>query len=506
VSRKHFRRICLPQGVDRVTVKLNRSLEAVISWGGDSHFSLPFGEDLLRWQLQILGKAEVEGFVEAPAMEEVPVTVDESVRGQSILGFGGIGSPMTWKQLSAEGKREWLETLQKNNWLIQREYPTGYELHPEMDNWDREEDALPHYYGDNFPVGEISDFEYNRKIQELGGEVWFEFWYYPPWVQEREEPGERNHMDPSLFRPVDPEAYCRAMVGYCQEALKKTGKPPSVVGIQNEISPTAEDLGKMVPLLRRRLDEAGFEAVKIHMANASLLRDGFEFLRRIKAHPEAWEAIDYIAVNMYDAQEQIGHLEDYAKMMREFRALGEGKVVLSPEISVPHSHYQLDSYRLAAAMAELFHYNMVDFEGSALCFCWTLLHTEQHFYEATRSLSGLDVRDNRRPKAKGFIDRVFNIFSRSLPRGSVRLGASAKHPDLLVSAWQLPEDKTQRVIAFNRGNVPLQLRLPDITVLKSVTVDMTHPWEEKDAVGRDDLWVSPGGALILDVAGKGDHE
>ncbi len=28
----------------------------------------------------------------------------------------------------------------------------GARLNPAMDNWDRLEDATPHYYGDNFPT------------------------------------------------------------------------------------------------------------------------------------------------------------------------------------------------------------------------------------------------------------------------------------------------------------------------------------------------------------------
>ncbi len=38
-------------------------------------------------------------------------------------------------------------------------------LSSKMDNWDRIEDASPHYYGDNFPNGEITDFDYLKKVR-----------------------------------------------------------------------------------------------------------------------------------------------------------------------------------------------------------------------------------------------------------------------------------------------------------------------------------------------------
>jgi hypothetical protein len=480
---RYERRVHLQQPAQAITLSVDRSLTARVDWGSADCLSLPCTCDLLRSQLNLIGEGWVKGYLRSPDLRSVVVTIDPEQRFQTIRGFGGIMSAPAWRQLSAEGKQQWLRIVRENNWLIQREYPTGSELKQSMDNWDCAADAMPHYYGDNFPNGESSDFEYNRAVQELGGEVWFEFWLYPPWVQKHSN---------DEYQRVDAGKFVDAVLAYCETAVAKTGKPPAIVGIQNEISPSEEDLASMVPLLRQRLDLAGFHGTKIHMANCSSLRGGFEFLRRVKIYPEVWRCIDCLAVNEYDAQGNVGSLERYAEELKRFAALGEGREVLSPEISLPQPRFQGSGYRLAAMMAELFHYNMVDFEATALCYCWTLLDTEQPNYEATRSLYGLAKCDDFTPSPKGRIARTFNAFSKSLPKGSVRMAAACEASDLLVSAWLLP-DGQQRLIAFNRGTTPLRLRgVPDPST--SIRVDLYH--EYTAATKSDAGVVQPGGFVI----------
>ncbi|MCD8482130.1 MAG: hypothetical protein LR015_05340 [Verrucomicrobia bacterium] len=481
---KYERRVQLQQPVSAISLTVDRSLTASVYWGSPDYVSLPCTCDLLRSQLNLVGEGSVQGTLRSPDLRTATVTIHAHQRFQTIRGFGGIMSAPAWRQLSAHGKQQWLRIVQENNWLIQREYPTGSELTEDMDNWDCAADAMPHYYGDNFPNGESSDFEYNRAIQDLGGEVWFEFWLFPPWIQELKD---------NQYQQVNAEKFAAAILSYCQTAVAKTGKPPTIVGIQNEISPSEEDLGRMVPLLRKRLDEAGFQSVKIHMANCSSLKGGFEFLRRLKANPEAWKCIDYLAVNEYDAQRHVGSLERYAQELKRFKDLGEGREVLSPEISLPQPRFQGDGYRLAAMMAELFHYNLVEFEATALCYCWTLLDTEQPNYEATRSLYGLAKCDDFTPVRKGRIARAFNAYSKSLPKGSVRIAANCAVTDLLVSAWLLP-DGQQRLIAFNRGTIPLQLSgfaHPSSTIHS----DLYHEYTAREQA--ETFVVQPGGFTIL---------
>jgi hypothetical protein len=81
-------------------------------------------------------------------------------------------------------------------------------LNREMTNWDRPQDASPHYYGDNFPNCETSDFEYMRRVRRLGGKVIFEFWELPPWARMRDAAGK-------LTEAPEIAEYAKAMVRYC---------------------------------------------------------------------------------------------------------------------------------------------------------------------------------------------------------------------------------------------------------------------------------------------------
>ena len=90
-------------------------------------------------------------------------------------------------------------------------------LNPEMTNWDRPEDAAPHYYGDNFPNCETSDFAYMRNVRRVGGKVIFEFWELPPWARVRDAAGK-------LTDAPEIDAYVKAMVRYCQVSREKIGQ------------------------------------------------------------------------------------------------------------------------------------------------------------------------------------------------------------------------------------------------------------------------------------------
>ena len=197
---------------------------------------------------------------------------------QEMLGWGGTTTPPAFAELSPRGAGEWWRMLAEYNLLLHREYPTGALLNPEMTNWDRPADASPHYYGDNFPNCETSDFEYMRKVRRLGGQVVFEFWELPPWARARDAAGK-------LTDAPEIEAYVKAMVRYCQVSREKIGNAPEIVGIQNEVTQSAENWRKMALALRQGLDAAGFAATKIHMHNAPTSTGGVAAAQGVPARP-----------------------------------------------------------------------------------------------------------------------------------------------------------------------------------------------------------------------------
>jgi hypothetical protein len=196
--------------VQTVTVQLDSHLQLTLQVNGQAVHRQEWLHDLSRHQIYVGGEGgRVKGRWLGPVPLPVRVRVQPQERHQTMLGFGGISTPPAYALLSAEGKRRWWEWVAEYNLLIQREYPNGTRLNRGMDNWDVLADATPHYYGDNFPNGEISDFAYNRRLQELGGQVWFEFWKLPPWAD------------------TNVQRYAQAMVNYCQTAQRLTGRPPA---------------------------------------------------------------------------------------------------------------------------------------------------------------------------------------------------------------------------------------------------------------------------------------
>jgi hypothetical protein len=260
-----------------VTVKMDHRLGLSVALNGKVLLQQECLLDVSRHQLRLTGDGEIFGKMFEPTAESTVARIKPDVKYQTMMGFGGITTPTAYAQLSPEGKWRWWELICEYNLLIQREYPIGRRLNPEMDNWDRLEDATPHYYGDNFPNGEVSDFEYIRTLRRLGGKVLFEFWALPPWTE------------------GDAEKYAEAMVDYCRVSKEKAGAPPDIVGIQNEKRQTEQMWHKMTLTLRRKLDEAGFAGVRIHMSDAGTLAGGIKRAKAFRASKQVWAAIDYSA-------------------------------------------------------------------------------------------------------------------------------------------------------------------------------------------------------------------
>ncbi|MBN2293903.1 MAG: hypothetical protein JXM70_15855, partial [Pirellulales bacterium] len=391
-----------------------------------------------------------------PAAEKADVRINPAQRHQVMIGFGGITTPTAYTQLSSEGKKRWWQLLSQYNLLIQREYPIGTRLHKNMDNWDRLEDATPHYYGDNFPNGEISDFDYLKTFRRIGGQVWFEFWALPPWMcTESHEAGKQGI---PKSRKVDIQAYVRGMVDYCRTSQKRSGAPPEVVGIQNEVTQPPEVWHAMTRALRRGLDEAGFRKVRIHMADSSNLRGGIKCAEAFRSDKRAWETIDYAAAHMYDYQGFFDKPDAYDPLLKKWKQVIGDKPFLSTEICVNSGRFQWPEYRLALSMGQLYHKNLTLADASAICYCWTLLNVVQPSYGWTRALFVPDCRNGFVPTASSHQLRVFGAYSRRIRHGMTRVEALSSEPDLLVSAFT-GKDASKTIVLLNRSVRPLRVSL-----------------------------------------------
>jgi hypothetical protein len=363
-----------------------------------------------------------------PAIDSATVRVDASARFQQMLGFGGTTTPPAYAELSPEGKRVWWRKLAEYNLLLHREYPTGALLNPEMTNWDRPADASPHYYGDNFPNCETSDFDYMRRVRRLGGKVIFEFWELPVWARLRDSAGKLTELP-------DLDAYAQAMVRYCQVSREKTGSAPEIVGIQNEVQQPPEVWQQMTLALRQALDRAGFGAVKIHMHNPPFVSGGIAAAKAFREKDAVWKAIDYATSNMYDYQDFFYDPDGFDARLREMKEAIGGKPFLAAELCVNNSAFQTRTYRTAFAMGQLYHKVLTMLDTCGIMYCWTLLNVVQPSYGWTRTLMAPDPEHGFVPAATSHQLRVFGAYSRRIRAGMTRLQAASSNPRLLATAF-----------------------------------------------------------------------
>ena len=439
-----------------MTVIVDAHLSVTILLNGRAILRQACVFDVTRHQLMFSGPRNqhvvVSGALLLSPVEKASVVVDATKTHQTMIGFGGSPSIPTYAALSDEGKNRYWELMRHYNLLLDREYPMGTQLKPDLSNLEDLRDATPHYYGDNFPNGEVSSFDYSKRALALGGEVIYEMWALPSWATQSYSSAGNPTID-AWGKPVrtaaKPEEYSRMVVRYCQLAKERTGVPPAIVGIQNEVEQPPEVFTAMAVTLRRELDKAGFQSVKIHMADASFMYMGVERTRTLKKAAEGWAAIDYTASHEYDWQEFIANPDIFDKRLREMNTARERKPFLATEICINDPHYQEPSYRIAFNVAQLYQKNLTELDAAALMYCWLLLDVEQPSFGASRSLLVPDRTRGGIPVASSFELRVLGAFSRHIVKGMKRVDAKSSNPDLLTAAFQCADKST--LVVMNRS-------------------------------------------------------
>jgi O-glycosyl hydrolase len=423
------------------------------------------------------------------------VEVDPATRHQQMIGWGGTTTPPAFAELSPEGQRAWWRKLVEYNLLLHREYPIGAQLNPKMTNWDRPQDASPHYYGDNFPNCETSDFAYNRRVRQLGGKVIFEFWELPVWARQRDSQGQITDL------PKLPE-YAKAMVRYCQVSKEKSGAPPEIVGVQNEVKQPPEIWQQMAVTLREALDDAGFRDVKIHMHNPPTLAEGVAAARAFHATDAAWKAIDYATSNVYDYQNFFYDPDGFDERVREMKEAISSKPFLASELCVNNTAFQTRTYRTALAMGQLYHKLLTSLDACGAMYCWTLLNVTQPSYGWTRTLMVPDPEHGFAPVASSHQLRVFGAYSRRVHEGMIRLRSASSNPNLLVTAFT-GDGGRQTLIVLNRSTArqKISVRWPGATFRYQETASpQSENAVETAPTAKGDFWevtVDPGAIVTL---------
>jgi O-glycosyl hydrolase len=447
-----------------LTVVMDSHLEVEVLLNGRVMLRQACVFDVTRHQLMFTGPRTdhlvVEGALLSTSAGQASVTVDGGKMHQTMIGFGGSPSIPAYAALSDAGKKQYWELMRRYNLLLDREYPMGTQLKPDLSNLEDLKDATPHYYGDNFPNGEVSSFDYSRHALALGGEVIYEMWALPKWATQPYTATGKPIID-AWGKPVrmaaKPEEYARIVVQYCKLAKERTGSAPAIVGIENEVEQPPEVFTAMAVTLRRELDKAGFQAVKIHMADASYMYLGSARARTLQKDAAGWSAIDYTATHEYDYQEFFANPDMFDERLREMSAAGGDKPFLATEICLNDPHYQEPSYRIAFNVAQLYQKNLTELDATALMYCWLLLDVEQPSFGGSRSLFVPDRTNGDVPVASSFQLRVFGAFSRHVLKGMRRIETKSSNPDLLTAAFT-GGAKTS-LIVLNRSTEPQRLNL-----------------------------------------------
>jgi hypothetical protein len=279
----------------------------------------------------------------------------------------------------------------------------------------------------------------------LGGKVIFEFWELPVWARQSDSQGKITDV-PKM------QEYARAMVRYCQVSREKTGAPPEIVGIQNEVKQPAEIWPQMAVTLRQALDDAGFRDVKIHMHNPPTLAEGVAAARAFHATEASWKAIDYTTSNLYDYQNFFYDPDGFDARVGEMKAVIGSKPFLASEICVNNSAFQTRTYRMALAIGQLYHKLLTVLDACGAMYCWTLLNVTQPSYGWTRTLMVPDPEHGFVPVASSHQLRVFGAYSRRVREGMTRVDSTSSSPNLLVTAFAGDAGR-HTLIALNRSTV-----------------------------------------------------
>ena len=447
-----------------VTVVLDSHLSVQVLLNGVLLLKQSCAFDVTRHQL-VFSAPRNEHLTTAGALlsntvADASIQVAPSEKHQTMLGFGGSPSIPAYAALSDEGRKQYWELLRRYNLLLDREYPMGSELKQDLSNLDHLRDATPHYYGDNFPNGEVSSFDYSRHALALGGDVIYEMWALPSWATQAYSAAGKPVID-AWGKPVKtvakPEEYARIVVGFCRMMKQQTGSAPAIVGIQNEVEQPTEVFTAMALTLRRELDKAGFQSVKIHLADASYMYLGVERARALKQNPAGWNTIDYTASHEYDYQEFLANPDIYDARAIAMHDASDGKPFLATEICVNDPHYQELSYRIALNVAQLYQKNLTELDAEALMYCWLLLDVEQPNFGGSRSLLVPDRMRGNLPVASSFELRVLGAFSRHVLKGMTRVGSSSSDADLLTAAFE--DANRASLIVLNRSTTAQRLKV-----------------------------------------------
>ena len=485
-----------------LTVVVDAHLSVQVLLNDERVLVAPLMFDLTRQQLMFSGPRNehltLAGALLAETAQDATITVDAAKVYQSMIGFGGSPSVPAYRELSDAGKQMYWQMLKRYNLLVDREYPMGTQLRQDLSNVEDLKNATPHYYGDNFPNGEVSDFDYSQRTRELGGMVLYEMWALPEWAVQAYTPAGKPVIDAwnkPVKRAATPDVYARIVVEFCKRAKERSGAAPEIVGIQNEVEQPPEIFAAMTTAVRKALNAAGFTSTKIQMADAPYSWIAVRRMQDAKRFPEEWSATDFTAAHQYDYQEFLANPDMYDARLRAMHEASAGKPFLATEICLNDAAYQEPSYRIALQVGQLYQKDLTEADAEMLLYCWLLLDVEQPSFGASRSLMVPDRAKGEVPVASSFQLRVLGAFSRHVLKGMRRVETQTANDDLLTAGFT--DGKRNSLIVLNRSTEAQRLRV-DWNGVRWTRMERTSFYSENaETTASSEIVVQPGEIVTL---------
>jgi hypothetical protein len=490
-----------------LSVVVDSHLSVSVALNGETLLTAHLTFDVMRHQLMYSAPRThadvVAGRMLAPQTTSATLDVRPDDRHQEMLGFGGSPSVPAYAALTVTGKERYWDILRRYNLLIDREYPMGSELKRDLSNLQNLADATPHYYGDNFPNSEVSDFDYSKRALAMGGEVIYEMWALPPWALVPWKPaGQPEILDAwnkHVREAADPEIYAQIVVGYCKLLKQHTGTAPQIVGIQNEVEEPPQVFATMTTTLRAALDAAGFRSTQIQMADAPFVAMAIGRVDDLKRDAAAWKDTDFIAAHQYDYQRFLANPDLYDARLKQLHAASAGKPFLATEICLNDGAAQEPSFRLAFQLGQLYAKDLNELDAEALLYCWLILDIEEPTFGGSRSLLVADRTRGGMPVASSFELRVLGAFSRHVRKGMRRVSVDTGSPDLLASAFTGATGAATLVV-MNRSTAATTLHLRWANPPAFRTLERTSAYAENQPEAYDaakPMILAPGEIVTL---------
>lgn len=428
----------------------------------------------------------------------VEVDIDPQRRYQVVEGFGGFGAEKVWWDSEPFYTDEFVDLMINDLGLtiLRDNLPIGFEPVNDNDdplvidysgfNMSEDHPGADSHLGEHIP--------YLRAMHEAGMEkLVVSVWSPPIWMKHNDHRGNgsdtkerRTSAPPYTYTPDETSNQLRAelyeefaeyCVAYIRVLKRETGIDLYAISLQNEPRFSQfyasavydpKSLVELVKVVGRRFERENIDTRIFMPEDVQSLDAVLSYINALVKDPEASRYTDIIATHNYRS-DGIRPSDTSATNWRATLEVtkAHNKQLWMTETSGFEPNTIEGGMRLAKSI-----YNALKYGEVSAWIYW--------------QMGGKDFIDKSGNKT--YLYDVSKQFYRHIPPDSVRVAANSSHDDLLVVAFEKPNDNTQAMVLINNGDRELTVNLPELFFDSSAAV-LTN------AVYRYQAWSIGGGVV-----------